>query len=52
MNSKIVRDHGLSKKTTAALTQTEVSELINAYLRLHFTKRDANKYSDIIDALA
>ena len=52
MDAKIVRNHGLSNTTTAALTQTQVSELINAYLRLHFTKSEASRYSDIIDGLA
>jgi hypothetical protein len=52
MNAKFVAHNGLSDTTTAALTQTQVSELINAYMRNFFIKRDANNYSEIIDELA
>lgn len=52
MNAKFAAYNGLSDTTTAALTRTQVSELINADLRLHFTKSEANRHSNLIDGLA
>jgi hypothetical protein len=52
MNAKFSAHNGLSDTTTRNLTQTQVPELIHAYLRNFFIRSVAIKFSNLIDRLA